>query len=101
MPVVRSTTGQTSFLGKLAAYRDIIAHQIHKAHWGIPNLLVLTVTVSASRVQEILNRLQDGPSENAAFLINAVAASDLTAPMPQLLIEPWQRAGFPPLRIDQ
>jgi len=101
MPVVRSNAGLTSYFGKITAYREIIGHQIHKAHWGIPNLLLLTVTISAARVQAIVDRLQDRPSENAAFLVKAVAATDLTTPMPKLLLEPWQRAGFPPLRIDE
>jgi hypothetical protein len=100
MPVVRSTATQTSYLGKIAAYREIIGRKIYKAHWGIPNLLVLTVTVNSARVQQILERLQDFPTENAVFLFKAVAGTNLTVPMPQLLFEPWQRAGFPPMRID-
>ena len=99
MPVVRSTASQTSYLGKIAAYREMIKHRIHKSHWGIPNLLVLTVTVSAARVQEIMDRLQARPGESAAFLFKAVGAADLTTPAPQLLFEPWQRMGFPALCI--
>jgi hypothetical protein len=43
MPVSRTSTHQTSYLAKLAAYREIIGRQAHKTHWGIPNLLVLQV----------------------------------------------------------
>ncbi|HWY60518.1 MAG TPA: replication-relaxation family protein [Rhizomicrobium sp.] len=102
MPLSRSNGSQTSYLGKLAAYREILAHQIHKTHWGIPNLLVLTVTVGTGRVQEILDRLQDRSIESASFLFKALSVPDLlTAPIPQLLFEPWQRAGSPPLRIGE
>jgi len=67
LPVARSNASQTSYLGKVTAYREIITHQVHKTHWGIPNLLVLTVTVGAGRVQEIMDRLQDRPGGNAAL----------------------------------
>jgi len=59
MPVTRSNGSQTSYLRKITAYRDIIAHQIHKTHWGLPNLLMLTVTIGETRVQEIVSRLEE------------------------------------------
>ena len=101
MPVVRSNPDKTSYLGKIAAYREIMAHHIPKTHLGLPNLLVLTVTTSGARVQEIMDRLQDRPTESAAFLFKALAAPGLTTPIPQLLSDPWQRAGYPPLRINE
>jgi hypothetical protein len=101
MPVLRSTAGQTSYLRKVAAYREIIAHRVHKAQWGLPNLLVLTVTANESRVQEIIRRVQDGAGGGPAFLFKALGTPDLTTPKLQLLFEPWLRAGFPPLRIDE
>jgi hypothetical protein len=55
MPVVRSTTDQTSYLGKIAAYREIIMHRVHRDHLGIPNLLVLTVTTSEPRMADIMD----------------------------------------------
>ena len=101
MPVARSNGSQTSYLGKIAAYREITAHHICKTHFGLPNLLVLTVTVSETRVHEIMSRLGESAGGNAVMLFKAVGAPDLTVPAPQLLFEPWQRAGFPPLRIDE
>ena len=95
MPLTRSNPGQTSYLRKMAAYDEIIAHQVHKTDWGLPNLLVLTVTTNDKRVQEIAGQLQ-----SAAFLFKAADDSALTTPAPHLLFEPWQRANFPPLRID-
>jgi hypothetical protein len=38
----RSKSGQTSYLGKFAAHGEIIREHVHKAHWSVPNLLVLT-----------------------------------------------------------
>jgi hypothetical protein len=101
MPVARSHGSQTSYLGKIAAYREIIAHRVHKTHLGLPNLLVLTLTTGEARMADIIGRLGSQAGDNAAFLFKSVSASDLTTPAPQLLFEPWQRAGFPPLRIDE
>ncbi len=98
MPIARSDTKQTSYLGKLAAYDQIIARQIHKTHWGIPNLIVLTVTTSAARASEIVGKLTDG---RQAFLFKAMEGKPLSNPAPQLLVEPWTRAGSPPLCIAE
>jgi len=92
MPVVRSRPGQTSYLGKLAAYGEIIGQQAHKTHWGIPNLLVLTLMNSEARMRATLERLSKQPGDNAAFLFKAIDASALRTPAKQLLFEPWQRA---------
>ena len=100
MPVERSNASQTSYLKKMQAYRDILRHQRHKSHWGIPNLLVLTVTISAPRMREMIDVLEPQAAGSGALLFKAVTANDLTKPLPQLLSEPWQRAGFAPLRID-
>lgn len=97
MPIARTNPKQTSCLGKLAAYGDIIARQVHKTHWGIPNLLVLTLTTSAARCSEMVAKLGVG---SPAFLFKAVDERTLSKPFPSLLLEPWQRAGHEPLKID-
>ncbi|HEV2560713.1 MAG TPA: replication-relaxation family protein [Rhizomicrobium sp.] len=100
MPVMRSREGQTSYFGKIAAYREIIARKLHKSHLGVPNLFVLTVTTDPQRLSDILAKL--GPHEsNPLFLFKIVDARALTMPAPGLLTEPWERAGLPPLRIDE
>ncbi|MEI9933133.1 MAG: replication-relaxation family protein [Rhizomicrobium sp.] len=101
MPLVRSSSRQTSYMAKLAAYRELIAHQVYKKHWGVPNLLVLTVTNSELRMIEMLKRLAGMGGESAAFLFKAVDASVLKVPAMGLPHEPWARAGLPPIRIDE
>jgi hypothetical protein len=98
MPVSRSRPGQTSYLGKLATYGEIIAHQVHKTHWGVPNLMVLTVTTNAARMAEIINKLHSG---SPAFLFKAAEENGLTKPMPELLTEPWQRTGHAPISVAE
>jgi hypothetical protein len=99
MPISRSRPGQTSYLGKLAAYGEVIARQIHKTHWGVPNLLVLTLTTSASRSTEIAGK--PGAGGSPAFLFKAVEGKALENPVWELLSEPWIRSGLPPLSIAE
>jgi Replication-relaxation len=98
MPISRSKSGQTSYLGKLAAYAEVLAGQAHKTHWGVPNLLVLTLTTNPTRCSEIVAKLGTG---SPAFLFRAVEGRALTAPLPELLREPWDRAGHAPLSIAE
>ena len=98
MPIARSDPRQTSYLGKLAAYGEIIARQVPKAHWGIPNLLVLTLTTSEERASEIVARLGAG---SAAFLFKGANEKALAKPSPLLLTEPWRRSGHAPLNIAE
>jgi hypothetical protein len=101
MPVARSNPEQTSYLKKIAAYRDVISRQAHKTRWGLPNLLVLTVTSSESRAADIMQRIEGEPGGGPAFLFKAVDQSELRTPANQLIFNPWQRPGLPPLRIDE
>lgn len=103
MPVARSNGRQTSYLAKLTAYQEIISRQMHRTHWGIPNLLVLTVTTNEGHLAEILRRFEEQPGGHSAFLFKAVGSGTgaLPGPAPQLLSEPWQRAGLPLIRIDE
>lgn len=99
MPLARSNNGQTSYLGKVAAYHEIIARQIHRIYLGVPNLLVLTVMANKPRVPDIIARLDSSAADSGAFLFKSLNASDLAIPTPRLLFEPWERAGHSPLRI--
>ncbi len=100
MPIARSNPNQTSYLGKITAYREIITHQVHKTHLGLPNLLVLTLTTGETRMADIMEQIGHTTGGGAAFLFKSVNASGISTPAPQLLTEPpWLRVGFPPLRI--
>ena len=98
MPIARTDPKQSSYLGKLAAYGEIIARQDHKTHWGVPNLLVLTLTTSGARLSEIVAKLGTG---SPAFLFKAAEGNVLTNSLPALLTEPWQRSGNVPLSIAE
>lgn len=100
MPVTRSRCDQTSYLAKLMAYRDVLAREAHKSHFGLPNLLVLTVTTSERHKANILSALTGAIGGSTAFLFKAVARRRLIDGMscadPSILLGPWDRAGHPP-----
>lgn len=100
MPLARTRQGQTSYTAKLAAYQDAIGGRAHKAHWGVPNLLVLTLTTSESRLAAMLART-DKDRSSPAFLFKAAEESALVRPMPELFTAPWERIGAPPLHIAE
>lgn len=100
MPVARSDPRQSSYLAKLNAYREAIEQRLHKTHWGISSLFLLTVTTSEARVNEMLRVLESADGD-PLFLFKAVEPSALTKPLPELLHEPWQRSAHAPLSIGE
>lgn len=98
MPVERSSPVQTSYLGKLAAYGEILAHQVYRTSWGVPNLLVLTLTTSEARKSAIIAKLG---TASAALLFKAARPSTLASPLTVLLSEPWERVGHVPMSIGE
>jgi len=101
MPIVRTDKRQTSLVAKLAAYREAISRGSHQAHWGIPNLLVLVITLSSSHLEKLLKSVAGVDGGNPAILFKSVAATELPAgPSSSFLLEPWDRTGYPPLVIN-
>lgn len=104
MPVERTDKGQSSYLAKLIAYRTIIVDGSFRRRWGVPNLFVLTVTTSASRlgaIQIAVRKVTEGRG-SSAFLFKTYPGADLNGsykPAPELLIEPWERVGYVPLDV--
>ena len=69
MPVARKGLEQTSFRRKLLSYRETWRQGLHKAHLGIPNFRVLTVTTSKERVRHLVAACQSlGGSGGGLFL---------------------------------
>lgn len=103
MPVMRSNLGQTSYTTKMLAYREIIARNIYKSYLGLPNLLVLTVTINERHKDQIMNRLGELAGSSTAFLFKTTgdlgSLDTASFPMPEILTVPWQRIGLPSLAI--
>jgi hypothetical protein len=99
MPIARTDGKQTSYLGKLASYQEIMAGTAYKSWWGTPNLFVLTIATGEQRLSEIMRKFGER-GDNPPFLFKALGEPMLAMPASQLLTDPWDRAGLPPLRID-
>lgn len=99
MPVARSDSRQTSYLRKILAYREIAARDIYRSHLGLPNLVVLTVTIDEERMKALMSAVQsaarEGKSKLFLFRIGYPAAFQ------GILAEPWKRVGYEPTYIDR
>lgn len=91
MPVVRSLSSQTAFLPKLAGYSAVLRQGLFKTQLGLPNLLVLTVTIGDSRRHTMIDALAAMPDDSGAFLFGYVAQPAST-PVTSLISSPWLRA---------
>lgn len=103
MPIARASFRGTSMLTKLVAYQTLLATEIHRSRWGIPNLLVLTVTTNQSRCAELIRQFGQQSGAGPQFLFCAVGplTSALARPRAELLSEPWARPGLSSLYIDK
>ena len=106
-PVVRSSLMQTSYLRKLLQYREVTAQRTCVTRFGLPNLLVLTVTTSEQHLRNIMELAGtfSGGTGNPSFLFKTMPSLDslekAPAPTPEILTAPWQRVGHADFRIDQ
>lgn len=101
-PLRRGDLVQSSYFRKVLQYREAIAVGLHKSHWSIPNLFVLTVTTSEPHLRNMLRLILEmsGTTGSTRFLFMALPADVSSSSARQLLTRPWQRAGNDPFRID-
>jgi hypothetical protein len=99
--IQRGAFGQTSVGQKLQHYLEIMDARAFKTHWGVPNLLVMTVTSSGARLTRMLDCVRTIAGEQRAqrFLFQAKeefgANWSVPAVMDELLSSTWCRACAP------
>jgi hypothetical protein len=107
MPVRRANLRQSSLLRKVLSYREIVAKSVHRAHLGLPNFLVLTVTTSAQHMTNIMALVRELAAEGKSTLFLFKTLTGLgdfqkaPSPMPDMLTVPWQRVGYNALSIGE
>lgn len=105
MPVRRRALRRSSYVRKLLAYREILAHGLHRSHFDVPNLFILNVTVNDTHRRNIMRVLQEitNGKGSTMFLFKTMSAlgDGLKAPepSPHMLLEPWEREGHEPFNI--
>jgi hypothetical protein len=106
-PVFRGNLQQTSYLRKILQYREIVARVLYKTQWGLPNLLVLNVTINERHMQNLMRQVDEltagKGSSYLLFKTMSSVASLEKAPPPtsDMLTEAWQRVGFGPFSINR
>jgi len=94
MPVVRSGPRGTSYERKLAAYQELLDRRLFKSVWGLPNLLVLTVSLNASHLETQMDCAAMIGEGRSAFLFKALSATTLIDPDGAMaaMASPWMTA---------
>lgn len=106
-PVVRGNLLQTSYLRKLLQYRAVATQRTYLTRFGLPNLLVLTVTTNEQHLRNIMEVTDTlvGGGGSPLFLFKTMPSLDSLekSPLPtaDILTLPWQRVGHANFRIDQ
>jgi hypothetical protein len=97
--IERSRSDQTAFGRKLENYLGVFNARTFKSHWGVPNLMVLTVTTNATHQANMiahLKSLADGnQAQRFAFKSKPEFGANWSVPpvMHDLLAEPWIRVA--------
>jgi hypothetical protein len=103
MPIVRTDKAQSSFGAKLETYDRLISDRIHKTHLGIPNLVVLALTVTEQHLVRIMRVSAASIVNKSAFLFKSAASKDgvmdMTRPNSVLFNDPWLRVDHPALAM--
>lgn len=100
--IERKNLVQNSFGRKVAGYFDVLRNQTYRAHWGLPNLYVLTVTTNATHALNIIEcvRKQNEPRYGERFALTCEPSFGANWRVPRgvlhhLLDEPWTTIGAP------
>jgi len=106
-PAFRGNLQQTSYLRKILQYREIVAQSLYKTQWGLPNLLVLNVTINERHMQNLMrlvDELTAGKGSNYLLFKTMSSLASLEKaplPTPEMLTVAWHRVGLGPFSIDR
>jgi hypothetical protein len=103
--IERRNVGQTAFGKKLNAYGDILERGTFRDVWGIPNILILTVTTNATHMANMLayaSAITTAHQQKFLFKAKPGFGMNWTVPavMDDLVTTPWARV-LAPLDISQ
>jgi hypothetical protein len=104
-PISASDSARSSIGRKLAAYGAIAQQGLHRSHFGFPNFFVPFITTNITRMRsmmELLDRMTAGHGSKM-FLFKtfpSFTSAEASPPDSRVLLEPWQRVGYPPLLLD-
>src|SRR6185437_1858190 len=80
MPIVRSDPRGVSYLRKLLAYRRMIELRLYKSFWGLPNLMVLTISTNENHLQHVIDQATEISKAPSPFFFKALAEGNANDP---------------------
>jgi hypothetical protein len=110
-PIESSNIARSSYAKHLHGYRYVLRNDLYKRRYGVPNIQVLTLTVSETHMRNIMAHLKKITDNRAAglsgahpFLFKAVPALGRRINKPpvsgHVLTTPYLRVGDERVRID-
>ena len=98
--IERRNLDQAAFARKVAGYLAVLRNQTYRAHWGLPNLTVLTVTTNATHARNMLDFIwkQREPRYADRFAVACEPSFGANWRVPRevlfsLLDQPWSTAS--------
>jgi len=92
----------SSWLGKDIAYREIFKNKTYQSFLGVPNLKMLVTTKNKTKSHHQME-LTETNGGTKHFMFKEIPDQKYTGksptPFPEILTEPWKRAGFDPVAI--
>src|SRR5215470_10173367 len=106
-PIESYDFDRTSIHRKFRAYLAIAEQGLHASHFGFPNFFVPIITTTEIRMHSmirLLEKMTDGRGSKM-FLFKSFPTHTANEQAPRspghMFIEPWHRAGHPPLCFSQ
>lgn len=97
MPITRNDSKQTSILEKLRTYQQIVRNGLQREQWGVPNLIVLVVTITEERKSDMLRTC--AVLGTAPQILFKALGDWQHKPDVDLLAAAWERSALPPMSI--
>ena len=104
-PIDASNFDRSSIAKKFTAYLAIREGEVHRSHFGFPNLFVPIITTNEARLASMMKVLErmTGGQGSRIFLFRtfpAFASCDRSpTPSGEMLTGDWQRVGYPPFNF--
>lgn len=104
-PIEPTNLKRASFLKKVLAYRNIQSRNVYKDQLKIPNMRVLIVAPTETRMNHMIELTERLTGGSNLFLFANIPVPEMTGraipPLPDLARDHWRRAGKEPVTLVQ
>jgi len=86
---------KNSYGRKIHAYREVFATSLYRSHWGLPNLMMLTVTTNNHHMRSMMEYVKTHAGDTSPFLFKVKEEFGRHWKVPPLMFDlletPWLR----------